>query len=69
MRRADPTISPVTLSINNITVIPSFAGIVSPGLYQFNVLHLPADLGAGDVPLIAIVDGISTPLGVVISLQ
>jgi uncharacterized protein (TIGR03437 family) len=66
---AAPTTNPVTLSINSIALTPSFAGIVSAGLYQINILQLPTGLGVGDVPLLATVDGISTPLGVVISLQ
>jgi uncharacterized protein (TIGR03437 family) len=37
-------------------------------LYQFN-LTLPAGLGAGDVPLEALVGGMQTPGNVVISLQ
>jgi uncharacterized protein (TIGR03437 family) len=59
----------VQLSINNVTVLPAFAGITSAGLYQLNVVQLPANLGTGDVPLIATVGGVQTPTGVMISLQ
>jgi uncharacterized protein (TIGR03437 family) len=38
------------------------------GLYQINVT-IPAGLGTGDLPLIATVDGVQTPPGVVVSLQ
>ena len=64
---AAPTTNSVTLSINNVSVTPSFAGETSAGLYQINVT-LPASLGAGDVPLRASVGGAQTPT-VVISLQ
>ncbi|HYA16367.1 MAG TPA: hypothetical protein VEF06_02820, partial [Bryobacteraceae bacterium] len=65
----DNTTSQVTLTINGKTVIPTFAGQSSEaGLYQIN-LTIPASLGTGDVPLVATVGGVSTPSGVVISLQ
>jgi uncharacterized protein (TIGR03437 family) len=57
----------VTLSINNVSVTPSFAGETSAGLYQINVT-IPPGLGAGDVSLQATVGGVRTPT-VVISLQ
>jgi uncharacterized protein (TIGR03437 family) len=50
------------------SVIPSFAGLVSAGLYQLNVT-IPAGLGTGDQALVAIVGGVQTQSGVVISLQ
>jgi uncharacterized protein (TIGR03437 family) len=65
---AAPTTNPVTLSINNVTVTPSFAGLSGAGLYQFN-LTIPPGLGTGDVSLQASVGGVQTPSGVVISLQ
>jgi uncharacterized repeat protein (TIGR03803 family) len=49
-------------------VTPAFSGETSAGLYQLN-LTIPQGLGAGDVPLQAIVGGIQTPTGPVISLQ
>jgi uncharacterized protein (TIGR03437 family) len=63
-----PATSTVTLLINNQTMKPSYAGETSAGLYQVN-LTVPAGLGAGDVPLQAIVGGIQTTGGPVISLQ
>jgi uncharacterized protein (TIGR03437 family) len=57
------------LLINNVTVLPAFSGITSAGLYQLNVVQLPAGLGTGDVPLLATVGGVQTQTGVVISLQ
>jgi uncharacterized protein (TIGR03437 family) len=65
---AAPTTNPVQLRINNVTVTPSFAGLVAAGLYQVNV-QIPSGLGTGDVPLQATVGGDSTPTGRVISLQ
>jgi len=60
--------NPVTLSINNASVTPAFAGLSGAGLYQLN-LTVPAGLGTGDVTLQAKVGGVATPSGVVISLQ
>jgi uncharacterized protein (TIGR03437 family) len=57
----------VTLSINNVSVTPSFAGETGAGLYQLNVT-IPSGLSAGDVPLQALVGGSRTPV-VTISLQ
>ncbi|MGA3242897.1 MAG: IPT/TIG domain-containing protein [Bryobacteraceae bacterium] len=65
---AAPTTNPVELSINNVAVTPTFAGITSAGLYQIN-LTLPSGLGSGDVPLQATVGGVQTPSGVVLSVQ
>jgi uncharacterized protein (TIGR03437 family) len=62
------TTSPVTLLINNVSVTPQFAGLSEAGLYQINVA-VPAGLGTGDVPLVAMVGGVQTQAGVVISLQ
>jgi uncharacterized protein (TIGR03437 family) len=62
-----PTTNPVTLSINNVSVAPSYAGETSAGQYQFNVT-IPPGLGTGDVSLQASVGGAQTPM-VVISLQ
>jgi uncharacterized protein (TIGR03437 family) len=64
---AAPTTNPVTLSIDNVSVAPSFAGETSAGLYGPNVT-IPPSLGSGDVSLQASVGGAETPT-VVISLQ
>ena len=46
----DNTTGKLTLTINNQSVVPSFAGQSSEaGLYQIN-LTIPANLGTGDVP-------------------
>jgi uncharacterized protein (TIGR03437 family) len=65
---AAPATNPVSLLINNVSVTPLFAGLSGAGLYQLNVM-IPPGLGTGDVPLVASVGGVRTPLGVVISLQ
>ncbi len=62
------TTNTVSLLMNNKAVVPAFAGLTSAGLYQFN-LTVPAGLGTGDVPLQATVGGVTTPPGVVLSLQ
>ena len=65
---AAPTINPVTLLINGVSVIPAFAGLTGAGLYQLN-LTVPSGLGTGDVSLVATVGGAQTSPTVVISLQ
>lgn len=65
---SDPTNNPVQFRINNIAVTPSYSGITSAGLYQFN-LQIPSGAGTGDVALTATVSGAQTPAGVVLSLQ
>jgi uncharacterized protein (TIGR03437 family) len=62
------TVNPVQFTIGGTAVNPSFSGLTSAGLYQFN-LTIPAGLGSGDVPLAAMTDGTQTQSGVVISLQ
>ena len=62
------TTNPVTLTLGKTTVTPSFAGLSGAGVDQFN-LTLPASLGTGDIPLTAIVGGVSTQSNVVISVQ
>jgi uncharacterized protein (TIGR03437 family) len=62
-----PTANPVTLSINNVSVTPLFAGESSAGLYQINVT-IPSGLGTGDVSIQASVGGAQTPT-VALALQ
>ncbi len=63
-----PTVTPVTLLLNSVSLTPAYAGITSAGLYQIN-LKIPAGLGTGDIPLAAIAAGVQTQAGTVISLQ
>jgi uncharacterized protein (TIGR03437 family) len=66
---AATTTIPVQLSVGGTTVLPAFSGITSAGLYQIDLIQIPAGLGTGDVPLVATVAGVPTQTGVVISLQ
>jgi uncharacterized protein (TIGR03437 family) len=59
----------IQLLINNTPITPDFAGITQAGLYQFNIVKLPAGLGTGDVSLVGQVAGVQSPANVVISLQ
>jgi len=65
---ANATANTVNLLINNVSVIPMWAGLSGAGLDQIN-LTVPAALGTGDVPLVAAVGGVQTPSYVVISLR
>jgi uncharacterized protein (TIGR03437 family) len=65
---AAATTNTVNLLINGKSATPAFSGLTSAGLYQFN-LTVPAGLGTGDVPLQAMVGGVMTPAGVVVSLR
>jgi len=65
---AASTTNAVSVLINNVSVIPGFAGLSGAGLYQINLI-LPAGLGAGDVTLGASVNGVPTQSNVVISVQ
>jgi len=62
------TTNTVTLKIGGQTVMPTFAGETSAGLYQINLI-VPVGLGTGDVQLTATVAGAQTQAGVVIPLQ
>jgi uncharacterized protein (TIGR03437 family) len=66
---AAQTNSLVQLSINGHTISPAFAGLTSAGLYQINLVQIPAGLGTGDVPLVATVGGAQTQSFVLIALQ
>lgn len=66
---SSPTTNTVQLLINGTVVMPAFAGITSAGLYQLNVVSLPAGLGTGDVSLQATVGGNRTQSGVLLSLN
>jgi len=59
---------PLTLYINNVAVKTTFTGLSSAGLYQIN-LRIPFGLGTGDVSLQAMVGGLETQAGVVMSLE
>jgi uncharacterized protein (TIGR03437 family) len=57
-----------TVTIGNLPATVSFAGLVSPGLYQLN-LTVPASAPAGDLPIIASYNGVTTQSTAVITVQ
>jgi uncharacterized protein (TIGR03437 family) len=61
-----PTMPVVTIGGVQANII--YAGLVGPGLYQFNV-YVPASTPNGDIPMTATFNGTSTQSGVVISVQ
>ncbi len=65
---AASTTKTVNVLINNVSVVPSFAGLSGAGLYQISLI-LPPGLGTGDVTLVATVNGVQTQSNVVISVQ
>ena len=65
---AAATTKPVNLGINNVSVVPTFAGLSEAGLYQIN-LTIPPGVGRGDVLLQAMVGGVQTLARVAISLN
>jgi uncharacterized protein (TIGR03437 family) len=56
------------LYINDVLIQPTFVGLTSAGLYQVNFV-VPANLGRGELPIEAVVDGVPTQKHVYFSLQ
>jgi uncharacterized protein (TIGR03437 family) len=56
------------VTIGNLPATVSFAGLVSPGLYQIN-LTVPQSAPAGDLPILATYEGSSTQSTAVITVQ
>ncbi len=61
-------ISRVGIVIGSTSLEPTFAGLSSPGIFQFN-LTLPQGLQSGDQPLAATVIGLSSQKNVFITVQ
>ena len=59
--------NPVQITIGGVTAPVAFAGLVSPGLYQFNVT-VP-NLPNGDAAVLATIGGIATQAGVSVTVQ
>jgi uncharacterized protein (TIGR03437 family) len=57
----------VQITIGGIAASATFAGLIGPGLYQFNVT-VP-DLPTGDAPVGAAIGAVATPTGVSIPVQ
>jgi uncharacterized protein (TIGR03437 family) len=56
------------IQIGGLAASVQFAGLISPGLYQFNVL-VPATLADGDQPISATYNGSATQAGTLIAIQ
>ena len=56
------------IDIGGLPASVQFAGIVSPGLYQFNVV-VPSSVPAGDNPITAQYNGLTTQTGVMLTVQ
>jgi uncharacterized protein (TIGR03437 family) len=56
------------VEIGGLSAAVRFAGVISPGLYQFNVT-IPVTANEGDNPLKVTYAGITTPEGVLIALR
>jgi uncharacterized protein (TIGR03437 family) len=66
---AAPATSAVQFLINGTVVTPSFAGFSSAGLFQINIAPFPSGLGTGDLTIQAMVGGVQSPSGPMLSLQ
>ena len=54
--------------IGGIPALVSFAGLVAPGTYQFNIL-VPLNAPDGELALTATYNGLSTPANLLITVQ
>jgi uncharacterized protein (TIGR03437 family) len=57
-----------TVTIGNLPATVSFAGLVGPGLYQLNLI-VPASAPAGDLPILASYNGVTTQSTALITVQ
>jgi hypothetical protein len=55
------------ISIGKVAATVTFAGLISPGLFQFNVT-IPANAPGGDEPIVATYNGSSTQTGALLTL-
>jgi uncharacterized protein (TIGR03437 family) len=63
------TLSPLpALKIGGIAATVTFAGLIGPGEFQFNVV-VPASLADGDQPIAATYNGLTTQSGTLISVK
>jgi uncharacterized protein (TIGR03437 family) len=56
------------VQIGGTTALVAFAGVISPGLYQLNVI-IPQGAQSGDNSLVLTYNGQSSPAGDLISVQ
>jgi uncharacterized protein (TIGR03437 family) len=63
------TLSPMpVITIGGVAATVTFAGLVSPGEFQFNVV-VPPSLANGDQPTMAMYNGLTTQAGTLITVQ
>jgi uncharacterized protein (TIGR03437 family) len=63
------TLSPMpVITIGGVAATVTFAGLVAPGEFQFNVV-VPPSLASGDQPTIAMYNGLTTQAGTLITVQ
>jgi uncharacterized protein (TIGR03437 family) len=62
-----PLANPVQIKIGGIAATVAFAGLVGPGLYQFNVT-VPS-LPAGDAAVLATIGAVTTQTGISVTIQ
>jgi uncharacterized protein (TIGR03437 family) len=63
------TLSPMpVITIGGVTATVTFAGLVAPGEFQFNVI-VPPSLANGDQPTMAMYNGLTTQTGTLITVQ
>jgi uncharacterized protein (TIGR03437 family) len=63
------TLSPMpVITIGGVTATVTFAGLVAPGEFQFNVV-VPPSLTSGDQPVMVMYNGLTTQTGTVITVQ
>ena len=56
------------IKIGGATATVQFAGLVSPGEFQFNVV-VPSNTPDGDQPITATYNGLSTQAGTLLTVQ
>jgi len=57
-----------TVTFGGAPATVTFAGLTEAGLYQINVT-VPASTPAGDTPVVATLNGVSTQSGAIITVQ
>jgi uncharacterized protein (TIGR03437 family) len=63
------TLTPMpVITIGGVTATVTFAGLVAPGEFQFNVV-VPPSLANGDQPTMAMYNGLTTQAGTLITVQ
>ena len=56
------------VTIGGVPAAVQFAGLISPGLYQFNVV-VPTNLSVGDNAIVATYNGQTTQAGVLLTVD